>query len=137
MLLFLQLYWALISLKSCRPNVICEKVFLKISQISQKNNCVGVCIYYKIADVRAATLLKKIPPYRCFFFCKDIRWMLPIFNLEDKLWTDMSMALPGKWNTHFFRCSPPEVSLEKGVLKIWSKFTEERPCRSVISIKLL
>ena len=27
--------------------------------------------------------------------------------------------------------------LRKGVLKIWSKFTGERPCRSVISIKLL
>ena len=37
------------------------------------------------------------------------------------------------WNS---RSSHPEVSLGKGVLKIWSKFTGEDPCRSVISIKL-
>ena len=35
-----------------------------------------------------------------------------------------------------FRSSPPEVFLEKGVLKICSKFTEEHPCQTVISIKL-
>ena len=34
------------------------------------------------------------------------------------------------------RSSPPEVFLGKGVLKIYSKFTGEHPCRSVISIKL-
>ena len=33
--------------------------------------------------------------------------------------------------------SHPEVSLPKGVLKIYSKFTGEHQCRSVISIKLL
>ena len=35
------------------------------------------------------------------------------------------------------RNSRPEVLLEKGVLKICSKFTREHPCRSAISIKLL
>ena len=35
------------------------------------------------------------------------------------------------------RSSHPEVFLEKGVLKICSKFTGEHSCRSVISIKLL
>ena len=35
------------------------------------------------------------------------------------------------------RSSPPEVFLEKGVLKLYRKFTGEHPCRSVISIKLL
>ena len=35
------------------------------------------------------------------------------------------------------RSNRPEVSLGKGVLKICSKFTGERPCRSVILIKLL
>ena len=34
------------------------------------------------------------------------------------------------------RSSHPEVFLEKGVLKICSKFTGEHPCQSVISIKL-
>ena len=36
-----------------------------------------------------------------------------------------------------FRSSHPEVFYEKGVLKICSKITGERPSRSVISIKLL
>ena len=36
-----------------------------------------------------------------------------------------------------FRSSHPEMFLEKGALKICSKFTGEHPCRSVISIKLL
>ena len=35
------------------------------------------------------------------------------------------------------RSSPPEVFLGNGVLKIWSKFIGECPCRSAISIKLL
>ena len=35
-----------------------------------------------------------------------------------------------------FRSIPPEVFLGTGVLKIYNKFTEEHPCRSVISIKL-
>ena len=34
------------------------------------------------------------------------------------------------------RNSLPEVFLEKGVVKICSKFTGEHPCQSVISIKL-
>ena len=38
-----------------------------------------------------------------------------------------------------YRSSPPKVFLEKGVLKICSKFTYtgEHPCRSLISINLL
>ena len=36
-----------------------------------------------------------------------------------------------------FRSSHPEVPLPEGVLKIYSKFTGEHQCRSVISIKLL
>ena len=39
--------------------------------------------------------------------------------------------------TFVFRSSHQEVFLEKGFLKICSKFTGESPCRSVISIKLL
>ena len=35
------------------------------------------------------------------------------------------------------RSSHPDVFLEKGVLKICSKFTGEHPCQRVISIKLL
>ena len=36
-----------------------------------------------------------------------------------------------------FRSSPPELFLGKNVLKVWSRFTEEHSCRSVILIKLL
>ena len=36
-----------------------------------------------------------------------------------------------------FRSCSPEVFLRKSVLKIYSRFTGEHPCRSVISIKLL
>ena len=36
-----------------------------------------------------------------------------------------------------FRSSPWEVFFRKGVLKIFSKFTGEYPCRSAVSIKLL
>ena len=43
------------------------------------------------------------------------------------------------WHTvrPLYRSSRPEVFLGKGVLKIWSKFAGEHPCRSAISIKLL
>ena len=44
------------------------------------------------------------------------------------------------WNISSFeisRSSHPEVFFRKAVLKICSKFTEENPCRSVISITLL
>ena len=43
----------------------------------------------------------------------------------------------GRWLRAADRSSPPEVLLEKSVLKVCSKFTEEHPCRSVILIKLL
>ena len=41
-----------------------------------------------------------------------------------------------KYQRNLYRSSPPEVFLGKGVQKIYSKFTEKHPCRSVISIKL-
>ena len=40
------------------------------------------------------------------------------------------------WQSYIYRSSRPEVFLEKGILKICSKFTGGHPCRSVISIKL-
>ena len=39
-------------------------------------------------------------------------------------------------NCCLYRSSRPEVFLRKGVLKIYSKFTGEHPCRSEISRKL-
>ena len=40
------------------------------------------------------------------------------------------------FSSPLIRSSHPEVFLEKDVLKIYSKFTGEHPCRSAISIKL-
>ena len=37
---------------------------------------------------------------------------------------------------YYKNSSSPQVFLQKGVLKICSKFTGEQPCHSVISIKL-
>ena len=39
--------------------------------------------------------------------------------------------------TDDLQSSRPEAFLRKGILKIFSKFTREHPCRSMISIKLL
>ena len=36
----------------------------------------------------------------------------------------------------YFRSSPPQLLLKKGILKTCSKFKGENPCRSVISVKL-
>ena len=45
--------------------------------------------------------------------------------------------MANKSNLDSSRSSPLEVFLEKGVLKIYSKFTEEHPCQSVISINFI
>ena len=41
-------------------------VFLKIFQNSQKNTCVGVSFFNKVAVLRPATLLKKRLRHSCF-----------------------------------------------------------------------
>ena len=52
------------------------------------------------------------------------------------------VSLCARWNIYNalsnianVRSSPPKVLLGKGVLEIYSKFTGEHPCRSVILIK--
>ena len=47
-------------------------------------------------------------------------------------WVFMSLIKYGQ-----LRGNPPKVFLKKSVMKIYSKFTGEHPCQSVISIKLL
>ena len=47
-----------------------------------------------------------------------------------------SMSALVKWNVNTYRSNRSGVFLVKGILKIYSKFTGEHPCRSVISIKL-
>ena len=41
-------------------------MFLKISQNSQENTCVGISFFDKFADLRPATLLKERLQHRCF-----------------------------------------------------------------------
>ena len=63
---------------------------------------------------------------------KATKHVIKIFLLWSK-----SYFLPlFKINLSIHRSSPPEVFLGKGVLKICSKFTGEKTCRSAISIKL-
>ena len=59
------------------------------------------------------------------FISECIKW--PVKNPKSKIATFKSS----------FRSNPLELFLGKGLLKICSKFTEEHPCRSVISIKSL
>ena len=54
------------------------------------------------------------------------------FTLKSQLFSNAS-----SFSFSIIRSSHPEVFLEKGVLKICSKFTGEHPCRSAISINLL
>ena len=46
--------------------VLWKKVFLKISQNSQGNTCVGVSFFNKVAGLSLVTLLKKRLQHRCF-----------------------------------------------------------------------
>ena len=66
---------------------------------------------------------------------QDFLFHLGCANLVPKGCQMMSFL---KWllSNMSYKSSHPEVFLEKGVLKICSKFTIEHPCRSTISIKL-
>ena len=73
-------------------------------------------------------LPKNIQKLETFWYfqgaCKDSSWMKWVTG-KSKLKYDID------------RSSPPEVFLEKAVLKIYSNFTGEHTSRSLISIKLL
>ena len=65
------------------------------------------------------------------FFTKELKISgNRIFTTKDN---DFLIIEPEQSIHIYFRSSRPEVFLEKGVLKIYSKFTEEHPCRSVVS----
>ena len=55
---------------------------------------------------------------------------------SEKLWELWNQKSVFTHIVPIFRSSRSEVFLRKGVLKTCSKFTEEHPCRSAISIKL-
>ena len=48
------------------PKVFCKKVFLKLSQNSHENVCVGVSFFNKVGGFRTVTLLEKKLRHRCF-----------------------------------------------------------------------
>ena len=62
--------------------------------------------------------------------------VIKIINYEISDNWKMLPILTTKTRKSLFRSNHPEVILRKGVPKIYSKFTGEQPCRSVISIKL-
>ena len=85
-------------------------------------------------------------------FCYLIRIFKETGSVNNMLWTITLKSTPlpkgemllmmfayatvfAKYTTKY-RNSRPEVFLEKGVLKICSKFTGQHPCQSAISIKL-
>ena len=61
--------------------------------------------------------------------------LLPENKANECLVITSTSANENKWITGW--SSPPEVFTEKGTLKKCKKFTEEYPCRSMISVKLL
>ena len=78
----------------------------------------------------------------CQCFCISDRFsflkLLNIFDMtKNKFTLDSCNIKQHSWQSRISRSSHPEVYLEKGVLKICSKFTGEHPWRSMISIKLL
>ena len=52
--------------RSSRSEVFCTKGALKILQNSQENHCARVSFFNKVADLTAATLLKKRLWHSCF-----------------------------------------------------------------------
>ena len=61
-------------LRSSHRRCSVKKVFLKISQISQENTCIGVC-FNNVAGLQACKFIKKILQHWCFLmkFAKFLR----------------------------------------------------------------
>ena len=74
--------------RGTRPEVFCKKMFLEISQNSQKNTCARDSLFYR---PRPATLLKKSLWHRCFpvNFTKFLR--IPI-STEHLWWLFLSFT---------------------------------------------
>ena len=72
--------------------------------------------------------------------CKH-SWTFFILPIDLMIWFKTFTLIHSPYHFLMSDCmsrrSPPELFLEKGVLKICRKFTWEHPCRSMISIKLL
>ena len=67
-----------------------------------------------------------------------ITWIeIPLSNEGEKTSIDQLIANAASFHEIKDKSSPPEWLLSQGVLKIYNKLTEEYPCWSVISVKLL
>ena len=126
-----------------------KKVLLEISQNSQENTCVKVSFSIK-SDCEFCKISKNTCSYRTPLVAASVHQYSP----EHSTYTDCVGCLSSKFHTPWTqgvkwtyirlmcvclksRSSHPEVFSGKGFLKIYSKFTGELACRSVISIKLL
>ena len=58
--------WHFQETEAATRGVLCKKVFLRISQISQENTCARVSFFKKVAGLRPVTLLKKRLWHRFF-----------------------------------------------------------------------
>ena len=75
--------------------------------------------------------VQKVASLKCRFV-KLVSIVFTFYYRQLELLTDINILLKRK-----YRSSCLELFLRKGVLKIFRKLTGERPCRCVISIKLL
>ena len=87
-----------------------KKVFLKILQNSQENACARVSFFNKVADSDRCFPVNCAKFLGTFLFTEHFRWLL-LYRLRLQ---------------NIVRCSPPEVFLGKGVLKICSKISYRR-----------
>ena len=101
---------------------------LNHNRVIRERNCYYVKnIPYKVKNYPVENLLSSIKyTYICRYAFKYLSGNISFHNLGSK-----------KPNTTVFvQEQPSRGVLRKGVLKIFSKFTGEHPCQSVISIKL-
>ena len=128
-------------------------VLRNFAKFTGKHLCQSL-LFSKVAGLRPATLLKKRLWHRCFpvNFVKFLRtsflqntsgWLLlqegslNWWSRAETFITPPFCFILLSFYDKYYRSSHPEVFLGEGVLKICSKFTEEHPPRSAISIKSL
>ena len=113
-------------LRSTRSDPSSNYFFLKVFHLRH--------FYCKVMD----SVLKNISFTDCCAISMPKRWYINfiITHVRKVMSFDYSNFLRYTFSV-LFRSSRPKVFLREGVLKICSKFAEERPCRSAISMKLL
>ena len=78
-----RLVLACLPAETATGGVLQKKVFLKISQNSQENTCIGVSSFNKVADLSPVTLFKKLTPVSVFsFFLQNTSRRLCLYPLR-------------------------------------------------------